>query len=75
LLRNHSLSREEQGECEERDPAKLILRHLESRYSILVEFARLEYEKPLLFLFLKLDLLAEELRIAGVFCQERNYRG
>ena len=28
-----------------------------------------------LFLFLKLDLLAEELRIAGVFCQERNYGG
>src|SRR4029077_816177 len=26
-----------------------------------------------LFLFLKLDLLAEELRIAGVFCQERNH--
>src|SRR6266480_4419793 len=41
----------------------------------LVEFARLEYEKPLLFLFLKLDLLAEQLRIAGVFCQERNYGG
>jgi hypothetical protein len=31
--------------------------------------------KPLLFLFLKLDLLAEELRIAGVFCQEPNYGG
>ena len=28
-----------------------------------------------LFLFPKLDLLAEELRIAGVFCQERNYAG
>jgi hypothetical protein len=26
-----------------------------------------------LFLFLKLDLLAEKLGIAGVFCQERNY--
>ena len=31
--------------------------------------------KQQLFLFLKLDLLAEELRIAGVFCQERNYGG
>jgi hypothetical protein len=28
-----------------------------------------------LFLFLKLDLLAEKLRIAGVFCQECNYGG
>ena len=74
-MRNHSLSREKQGEREKRDPAQLILKHLESRYSILVEFARLEYEKPLLFLFLKLDLLAEELGIAGVFFQERNYGG
>ena len=53
----------------------MILKHLEFRYSILVEFARLEYEKSLLFLFLKLDLLAKELRIAGVFRQERNYGG
>ena len=28
-----------------------------------------------LFLFPKLDLLAEELRVAGVFGQERNYGG
>ena len=31
--------------------------------------------KQQLFLFPKLDLLAEKLRVVGVFCQERNYAG
>ena len=42
---------------------------------MLLGFARPESAKPLLFLLPKLDLLAEVLRIAGIFRQERNYGG
>jgi len=35
----------------------------------------LAYNSTQLFLFPKLDLLAKELRIASVFCQESNYGG